>query len=91
VFGLKKPSTPPSEVNMIGNPSLAARTAIKSLKLAHPKDFFDLQITPEFIESIVKGTNLRAAVEGARGDRNKNYGDFVPFDSVVTISYQLRS
>ncbi len=70
-FGPKKPSQQPvssSNQNMIpnekGRPSAAAYAAIGDIKLARPKDFFDLQLPPSYISNIRKGTNFRASEEG---------------------------
>jgi hypothetical protein len=70
-----------ADVDEMGHPSEAAVKAVSNIRHARPKSFFDLQISPEFIENIVQGTNLHAASEGAGGGGNKNYVNFIPFDS----------
>ncbi len=37
-------------VNEHGGPSSAARKCIPKMKVSHPKDFFDLQITPDYLQ-----------------------------------------
>ena len=65
-----------------GGPSEAAKKLIPNLRYARPKDFFDTQITPEFIKKvIVPCTNGRAAADGA-GFGGSMYQDYVPFDHV---------
>ena len=49
------------------------------MKCARPKDFFDLQITPTFINWITTATNRRATADGA-GSGTGEFKDFVPFD-----------
>jgi hypothetical protein len=50
---------------------------IPPLSQARPKDFFDTQLTPEFIKYAVDATNLRAYASGASSGE---YVDFIPFD-----------
>jgi hypothetical protein len=78
--GTRSDTTPtPSER---GGPSKAAKKLIPNLRYARPKDFFDTQITPEFIKKvIVPCTNGRAAADGA-GFGGSMYNDYVPFDHV---------
>lgn len=60
-----------------GGPSPEAKDKIGDLRKARPKDFFDLIITPEFIEkTLVACTNARAAADGAG---SQMYEDFMPF------------
>ena len=77
------PPPPPSSYEN-GHPSLEAYEAIGDIKFARPKDFFDLQISPEYISNIRKGTNYRASAEGVglgeTGSEKKDFGDFKPFD-----------
>ena len=48
-----------------GGPLAAAKKLIPDLWHARPKDFFDLQLTSEFVEKVmVNCTNQRAASEG---------------------------
>jgi hypothetical protein len=55
---------------------------IPNLRFARPKDFFDTQITPEFIKkAIVPCTNGHAAADGA-GFGGLMYNDYVPLDHV---------
>lgn len=63
-----------------GGPSPEAYAAIPNLRTARPKDFFDTQITPEFVEKyFVACTNARVASEGA-GVGGTVYKDWAPFD-----------
>ena len=65
--------------NKHGGPSPAARKKIPNLKCARPKDFFDLQITPEFVTWITCATNRRATSDGA-GCGTGEFNDWVSFD-----------
>ena len=56
----KAESNPPPPYNEKGCPSTEAYTVIGDIKFARPKDFFDLQISPEYISNIRKGTNYHA-------------------------------
>jgi hypothetical protein len=84
-FGPKRPSKkrmadgkePPSRE--AGHPSDACRELIPPLSQARPKDFFDTQITPKFIDYAVKATNLRAYASGAGSGQ---YADYLPFDAL---------
>jgi hypothetical protein len=49
------------------------------MKCARPKDFFDLQITPEFVKWITCATNRRATADGA-GCGTGEFKDWVAFD-----------
>ena len=49
------------------------------MKFARPKDFFDLQITPEFLYWITCATNRRATADGA-GCGTGEFKDWVAFD-----------
>ena len=60
-----------------GHPSDACRMLIPPLSCARPKDFFDTQLTPKFMEYAVEATNLRAYASGAGSGQ---YADFIPFD-----------
>ena len=72
------PSPPP--ISEDGAPSEAAYKAIPDLRTARPKDFFDLQLTLEFVSKVmVNCTNACAALEGA-GVGGTTFTDFVPFD-----------
>ena len=87
-FGPKKPpkkrkeseddsSRPPEAVREDGHPSNTCRKLLPPLSKARPKDFFDTQITPRFVEWAVTATNLRAYANGAGSGQ---YTDYVPFD-----------
>ena len=52
---------------------------IPPLSNARPKDFFDTQLTPKFVEYVVEATNLRAYASGAGSGQ---YADFIPFDAL---------
>ena len=65
--------------NTDGGPSPAARKRIPKMKVARPKDFFDLQITPEFVQWMTNATNRRAISDGA-GSGTGQFQDWVPFD-----------
>ena len=58
------PSGPPKKK---GGPSNYARERLpKKFSQHHQKDYFDLQITPQFVDKfIIDTTNRRAAAEGA--------------------------
>ena len=62
--------------------SPAARKLLPpEIRDCRPKDFFDTQISPEFVKKcIVDTTNARAAAEGA-GFGGSIYNDYEPFDS----------
>jgi hypothetical protein len=69
---------PPSER---GGPSDAAREQIGDIRVARPIDFFNTQLTREFIANVaVPCTNMRATAEGA-GAGGTVYDDFVPFNT----------
>ena len=59
--------------------SPAARKRIPKMKVVRPKDFFDLQITPEFVQWMTNATNDRAASNGA-GSGTGQFQDLVLFD-----------
>ncbi len=106
-FGPKKPSPPPKkkagESDCVtvgppappyfekGRPSAEAYKAIGDVKFARPKDFFDLQISPEYISNIRKGTNYCASAEGVglgkTGSEKKEFGDFKPFDDLEMYKF----
>ena len=69
-------ATPPP-VREDGHPSPACRELLPPLAEARPKDFFDTQMTPEFIKWVVDATNLRAYSSGAGSGE---YKDYLPFD-----------
>ena len=72
---------PPPPISEKGGPSKAAHEVIKDLQYARPKDFFDTQITPEFVSKVmVNCTNARAASEGA-GAGGTTYQNWKPFDT----------
>jgi hypothetical protein len=63
-----------------GHPSNLATSSLPTLENARPLDFFNLLLTPRFIEkTMVACTNQRAAGEGS-GVGGTVYTDFVPFD-----------
>ena len=62
-----------------GHPSNVCRELIPPLSNARPKDFFDTQLTPKFVEYVVEATNLRAYASGAGSGQ---YADFIPFDAL---------
>ena len=64
--------------NIRGGPSEFARAKLpKDFSSHRPKDYFDLQLTPEFLKkNMVDTTNFRAAAEGAG---KTSYENFVPF------------
>jgi hypothetical protein len=61
-------------------PSPEARKRIPKLNVARPKDFFNLQITPEFVQWMTNVTNRRATSGGA-GAGTGEFKDWVPFDN----------
>jgi hypothetical protein len=63
----------------IGGPSKLARSKIPNMKLTRPKDFFDLQLTPEFVEWLTLATNCQATADGA-GSGTGSFKDWVVFD-----------
>ena len=74
-------TTPPDNgsTNQRGGPSDAARKQIGNIRFARPIDFFNTQISPEFIEKVVVPcTNARAQAEGS-GPGGTTYTDYVPF------------
>ena len=71
---------PSKSINDDGHPSVKAKNAIPRMMHAWPIDFFNLMITPRFVEKVmVACTNQKAAAEGARVGGTL-YKDFVPFD-----------
>jgi len=62
-----------------GGPSPVARKKIPSMKCTRPKDFFDLQITPEFVKWMTTATNRRATTDEA-GSGTGEFKDWVAFD-----------
>ncbi len=87
MFGPKKPGKkrketddqPPTPTREDGHLSDACQKKLPPLSQARPKDFFDAQITPEFIDWAAMATNLRAYANGAGSGE---YTDFVPFDRI---------
>jgi hypothetical protein len=78
------PAQPLPQTNEKGHPSAVTYAAIGDVKLARPKDFFDLQISPTYITNICKGMNYWASAEGdgigMTGREKKDCGNFVLFD-----------
>jgi len=72
--------------NESGGPSPVARKKIPSMKLARPKDSFDLQITPEFVKWVTLASNKRAAADGA-GCGTGEFKDFVAFDEAEIYKF----
>lgn len=70
---------PHPPVRIDGHPSLACRKLLPPLSEARPKDYFDTQITPTFLEWVVEATNLCAYSSGAGSG---HYKDFIPFDLI---------
>ena len=77
-FASKTPNVP---VSGKGHISPAARKLLPpEIRDCRPKDFFDTQISPEFVKKcIVDTTNARAAAEGADVG-GSIYNDYEPFD-----------
>ena len=72
---------PPPPLSEKGGPSETAHELIGDLRYARPKDFFDTQITPEFVSKVmVNCTNTRAASKGA-GTGGTTYQNWKPFDT----------
>ncbi len=79
---IMRPNTPvrleeEDKDNEVGGPSPRCRRLIPPLKTARPKNFFDTQLSPTYMEWLVKASNMRAAAEGAGSGM---YADFVLFD-----------
>lgn len=70
-------ATPIHSPTDFGDPSDACRKLIPPLKFARPKDFFNTQLTPEFIQWLVDATNRRAVADGAG---TGSYKDWTPLD-----------
>ncbi len=77
-FASKDPNCPVLDK---GHLSPAAMQLLpKNIRECHPKDFVDIQISPDFVKRcIINTTNARAAAEGA-GFGGTIYQDFEPFD-----------
>lgn len=68
-----KPPPPPPDR---GGPTDEAKKKVGDIRFARPKNFFDLQLTPEFIKKEQVGaTNAKAVIEGQGANT-----DWVPFD-----------
>ncbi len=61
----------------LGGPSSKCRCLIPNLRIAWPKNFFNTQLTPNYMGWLVQATNHRAVADGAGSG---TYADFVPFD-----------
>ena len=59
-------------------PPMLAGSNYPPVLCARPKDYFDTQITPKFVDWAVTATNLRAYANGAGSGE---YTDFMSFDS----------
>ena len=69
---------PSSCVSDCGGPSKHAKSNLPHNFFDHrPKDYFDLQITPQFVKYIAEATNRRAVAEVVG---SKTYTDWAPFD-----------
>ncbi len=68
---------PPAPTRDDGHPSDAFWKQLPPLSKARPKDFFDTQLTPAFMDWAVTATNLRAYASGAESGE---YTNFIPFD-----------
>jgi hypothetical protein len=71
-----KDTTPPATQDD-GHPSDTCWKQLPPLSKARPKDFFDTQLTPVFMDWAVTATNLRAYASGAGSGK---YTDFIPFN-----------
>ena len=60
-----------------GHPYDYCRSLLPHISRARPKDYFDTQLTPEWLGWCTTATNLRAYSSGAGAGE---YQDFVPFD-----------
>jgi hypothetical protein len=60
-----------------GHPSDYCRSLLPHISRARPKDYFDTQLTPEWLGWCTTATNLRAYSSGAGAGE---YQDFMPFD-----------
>jgi hypothetical protein len=61
----------------LGGPSPKCHCLIPNLRIAKPKNFFDTQLTPNFMGGLVQATN-HSAVAVCAG--SGTYADFVPFE-----------
>jgi hypothetical protein len=77
-FASKTPDVQASEKGHISPAALALLP--DEIRDCRPKDFFDTQISPQFVKKcMVDTTNARAAAEGA-GFGGTQYNDWEPFD-----------
>jgi hypothetical protein len=60
----------------LGSPSPKCCHLIPNLRVARPKNFFDTQLTPNYMGWLVQPTNRRAVADGAGSG---TYADFIPF------------
>ena len=70
---------PHPPVRIDGHPSQACEKLLPPLSEARPKDYFDTQISPTFLEWVIKAMNLRAYSSGTGSGK---YKDFLPFNLV---------
>jgi hypothetical protein len=61
----------------LGSPFPKSCCLIPRLRVARPKNFFDTQLTPNYMGWLVQATNLRAVADGTGSE---TYTDFVSFD-----------
>ncbi len=61
----------------LGSPSPKCHRLIPNLRIKRPKNFFDTQLTPNYMGWLVQARNPRAVADGAGSGR---YTDFIPFD-----------
>ncbi len=75
-FNANNPA-PPAPPHDDTHPSDICRKQLPPLSKARPKDFFDTQLTPAFMDWAVTATNLRAYATGAGSGE---YTDFISFN-----------
>ncbi len=61
----------------LGCPSPKCHCLIPNLRIARPKNFFDTQLTPNYMDWLVQATNCSVVADGAGSG---TYVDFVPFN-----------
>jgi hypothetical protein len=61
----------------LGSPSPKWRCQIPNLRIARPKNFFDTQLTPNYMGWLVQATNCSAVADGAGSGM---YTGFISFD-----------